>query len=130
MIVVVIITVIVIILSSAASCLILYYVCVYVCVPLFPDLLIRELDQDATAAPLAEDAEDAGELCRDSPPPLKQQRLLSHYNASKMQHSTTRDSSITAQISKYLDNMNDYDCDALTFWSKTKSISLNYTMSP
>ncbi|KAL7403893.1 hypothetical protein ABVT39_006519 [Epinephelus coioides] len=84
------------------------------------DLLVREVDRDATAAPLAEDAEDAGELCRDSPPPLKHQRLLSRYKAFKMQHSATRDSSITAQISKYLDNMNDYDCDALTFWSKNQ----------
>ncbi|XP_078026436.1 zinc finger BED domain-containing protein 4-like [Epinephelus lanceolatus] len=84
------------------------------------DLLIREVDRDATAAPLAEDAEDAGELCHDSPPPLKHQRLLSRYKAFKMQHSTTWDSSITAQISKYLDNMNDYDCDALTFWSKNQ----------
>ena len=38
----------------------------------------------------------------------------------KMQHSTTRDSSVTVQISKYLDNINDYDCDALTFWSKNQ----------
>ena len=65
------------------------------CVYLFPDLFIREVDRDATAAPLAE---DAGELCRDSPQPLKHQRLLSRYKAFKIQHSTT--------------------CDALTFWSK------------
>ncbi len=111
---VVIITVI--ILSSAASCLILYFVCVH----LSPDLLIREVDQDATTAPPAEVAEDAEELCSDSPPPLKHQRLLSCYKAFKMQHNTMKDSSITAQISKYLDNMNDYDCDALTFWSKNQ----------
>ena len=116
MIVVVINTVIVIILLLLyiiASCLILYFVYVYVCVPLFPDLFFREVDQNATAAP---QAGDAGELCCDSLPPLKHQCLLSRYKAFKMQDSTTRDSSITAQISKYLDNMNDYDYDALTFW--------------
>ncbi|XP_050958759.1 zinc finger BED domain-containing protein 4-like [Labeo rohita] len=81
------------------------------------DLLITEVDRDATAATIAEDTEESHS---DSPPPLKHQRLLSRYKAFKLKRSTTQDSSIDAQISKYLDSINDIDCDALTFWSKNK----------
>ncbi|CAM4687846.1 unnamed protein product [Leuciscus chuanchicus] len=68
------------------------------------DLLSTEVDRDATAAPIAEDTEESHS---DSPPPLKHQRLLSRYKAFKLQRSTTQNSSINAQISKYLESIND-----------------------
>ncbi|XP_060735668.1 uncharacterized protein LOC132852462 [Tachysurus vachellii] len=54
-------------------------------------------------------------------PPVKFPRLLSLYKAHKKRSSTSQDSSIETQISKYFDAIHDTDTDtdnALSFWAK------------
>lgn len=118
--IVVVVVLVIIIISRHNFFLNLILLCVCIlCACVFSDMLISEveaiMDIEATGSvPVSmEDPSDAS-------PPVKQQRLLSRYKAFK-QHNVAQDSSITTQINKYLEYINDCATDygCLVFWAKT-----------
>ncbi|CAM4640312.1 unnamed protein product [Leuciscus chuanchicus] len=81
------------------------------------DLLISEVEKRMSSA------SDSGAMNVDPPSdsPVKCPHLLSRYKARKKRSSTTQDSSIETQISKYFDAIHDTDTDtdnALAFWAE------------